>query len=31
MKTEFADKYITFGLKIAEVLKISTAKLLEED
>ncbi len=31
MRTEYADRYITMGLKIADVLNIPPSKLLEDD
>ena len=31
MQTEFPERYITLGLKIAQVLKIQPSKLLKDD
>lgn len=31
MKNDFPERYITMGLKIAEVLNVPPSKLLEDD
>lgn len=31
MKTDFPERYITMGLKIAAVLNVPPSKLLEDD